>query len=132
MTTYLSDARALENDSQLPEDVRRRVIPGFCRSALEAVFTDKVRGRRLAAGAEHAAVEEELALTNTLTELAALALFDDKDRGSDVMSRLNQLGGRAADTFKQVNKGAHHPYPGSLFKLVTDAEKLCKQIGARK
>ncbi|MDQ3218894.1 MAG: AAA family ATPase [Actinomycetota bacterium] len=132
MTTYLSDARALENDSQLPEDVRRRVIPGFCRSALEAVFTDKVRGRRLAAGAEHAAVEEELALTNTLTELAALALFDDKDRGSDVMSRLNQIGGWAADTFKQVNKGAHHPYPGSLFRLVTDAEKLCKQIGARK
>ncbi|HZJ51269.1 MAG TPA: AAA family ATPase, partial [Actinomycetota bacterium] len=57
---YLSDARALVADSQLPEDVRRRVVPGFCRSALEAVFTDKVRGRRLAAGAEHAAVEDQL------------------------------------------------------------------------
>lgn len=129
---YLSDARALVADSQLPEDVRRRVVPGFCRSALEAVFTDKVRGRRLAAGAEHAAVEDQLASTNTLTELAAMALFDDKARGSDVMNRLNQFGGWAGDTFKQVNKGAHDAYPGALFKLVNDAEKLCKQVAAHK
>ena len=132
VAAYLSDARALVADLQLPENVRPRVVPGFCRSALEAVFTDKVRRRRLAAGVEHAAIEDELASTNTLTELAAMALFDDKSRTSDVMSRLNQIGGWAADTFKQANKGTHQPYPGSLFKLVTDAEKLCKQIAALK
>ncbi len=128
MDAYLSDARALAEDSGLPEDVRRRVVPGFCRSALEAVFTDRVRGRRLAAGAAHAAVEEELASKKTLIELAAIALFDDKARGPDVMKRLYQLGGWAGDTFKQVNKGAHQSYPGSLFRLVTDAEKLCKKL----
>jgi len=125
---HLSDARALVADSRLPEDVRRRVVPGFCRSALEAVFTDRVRGRRLAAGAEHAAVEKELAAANTLNELAAIALFDDKARTSDVMNRLNQIGGWAGDTFKQMNRGAHHAYPGALFKLVNDSEKLCKQV----
>lgn len=83
-------------------------------------------------GAEHAAVEDQLASTNTLTELAAMALFDDKARGSDVMNRLNQFGGSAGDTFKQVNKGAHDAYPGALFKLVNDAEKLCKQVAAHK
>src|SRR5680860_1102074 len=119
-------------DSQLPEDVRRRVVPGFCRSALEAVFTDKVRGRRLAAGAEHAAVEDQLAATNTLTELAAMALFDDKARGSDVMNRLNQFGGWAGGTVTQGNKGAQDAYAGALVKLVNDAEKLCKQVAAHK
>ena len=128
VAAYLSDARALAEDSRLPEDVRRRVVPGFCRSALEAVFTDRVRGRRLAAGAEHATVDKELASTNTLNELAAIALFDDKARTSDVMNRLNQIGGWAGDTFKQMNRGAHHAYPGALFKLVNDSEKLCKQV----
>jgi len=82
----------------------------------------------LAAGAEHAAVDKELASTNTLNELAAIALFDDKARTSDVMNRLNQIGGWAGDTFKQMNRGAHHAYPGALFKLVNDSEKLCKQV----
>ncbi|MDQ3661170.1 MAG: AAA family ATPase [Actinomycetota bacterium] len=132
VAAYLDDALALVNDPRLPEDVRRRVVPGFCRSALEAVFTDRVRRRRLTAAAEHAAVEEELASANSLTELGAMALFGDKGRGSEVMTRLNKLGGWAGDTFRQVNKGAHHAYPGSLYKLVTDSEKLCKQIGALK
>ena len=53
----LPDARAVLKTSDLRADVRGRVIPGFCRMALEAVCTAAVRERRLRKGMPHAAVD---------------------------------------------------------------------------
>ena len=92
----IEDALALVHTTELPGDVLRRLVPGFCRSALEASFIDVFRRRRLAAGRLHSEVEEELKEAGKLTPLAALAFFDDKDKGGDVMKRLNQFGGGQA------------------------------------
>ena len=125
---YIDDAMALANTKELPDEVRRKVIPGFCRHAVEASLTEVIRTRRLSKGDSHSEVEESLRQANKLTSRAALAFFDDPNRGGDVMPRLNQWGGWAGDVFKACNQGAHEKYGGDLFKMVKDTEQLCKKM----
>ena len=88
-----------------------------------------VRRRRLAAGVTHAEVEELLAANAKLTPLASLALFDDRERGSDVMTGLNNRIGRwAGDVFKECKEGAHQGADGDLMGLIRDAEKLTAKL----
>lgn len=125
---HIDDAMTLVLTKELTDAVRKRVVPTFCRSAVEASCYEVIRRRRLGAGKPHEEVEEALRNANRLSAIAALALFDDGGRGGDVMGRLNQFGGWAGDVFKAMNKGAHEGYPGDLKKLVQDAEQLCKKI----
>jgi recombinational DNA repair ATPase RecF len=124
----IDDALALVHTAELPRDVMQRVVPGFCRSALEAAFMQVVRRRQLGAGQPHDQVEQELEAAGTLTSRAALALFDDKDRGGDVLRRLNQFGPWAGDAFQQCNKGAHGGASGDLKDLIKNTDSLCDQI----
>ena len=78
-------ADAGEDDRSCPRPYAGAIVPGFCRSALEAACMDAVRGRRLERGEPHAAIEELLRTQTTLNKLAALALFDDGERAGDVM-----------------------------------------------
>jgi hypothetical protein len=57
---HIEDALALVHTTDLPRDVLQRLVPGFCRAALEASFIRIVRRKRLSAGSTHADVEEEL------------------------------------------------------------------------
>jgi len=129
---YIKDAWTLISTDELSDDVRRRVVPGFCRSAIEAACMEVVRRRRLERGEAHTEVEVLLAVPGTLTRIAALALFDDPGRGGDVMARLNQWGHWAGDVFKRCNKGAHDAHPGDLHKLADDAGSLCKKLSQLK
>jgi len=72
------------------------------------------RRRRLAAGQPHAEIEGELTSALKITPLAALAFFDDKERGADVMKRLNQFGPRAGNVFRQCKEGAHEATTADL------------------
>lgn len=125
---HIEDALALVHTTDLPPDVLRSLVPGFCRSALEASFISLVRRRRLAAGRPHSEVEADLRDAGKLTGLAALALFDDKDRGGDVIKRLNQFGPWAGDVFKQSKDGVHQAVAGDLKLMIRDAEKLAGKI----
>lgn len=125
---HIEDALALVHTTELPVSVLRRLVPGFCRSALEAAFITVVRRRRLAAGRSHSDVEEELKGAGKLTPLAALALFDDREKGSDVMNRLNKFGSWAGDVFRQCKDGAHDEVAGDLKLIIQDSEKLAGKI----
>lgn len=125
---HIEDAFALAHTTDLPLAVLRRLVPGFCRSALEASFITVIRRRRLAGGHVHGDVEEELKNAGKLTPLAALALFDDRERGGDVMSRLNKFGPWAGDVFKQCKDGAHNPVTGDVQQIIRNAEKLAGKI----
>jgi predicted ATPase len=125
---HIEDALALVYTTDLPKDVLRRLVPGFCRSALEAAFISLVRRRRLAAGRLHSEVEEELKSAGKLTPLAATALFGDKDKGGDVIKRLNQFGPWAGDVFKQCKDGPHTAVAGDLKLMIQDTEKLAGKI----
>ena len=125
---HIEDALALAYTTELPGQVLRRLVPGFCRSALEAAFITVVRRRRLGSGRRLSDIEEELKGAVKLTPLAALALFDDREKGGDVMSRLNRFGGWAGDVFKKCKDGAHQEIEGDVRLVIEDAEKLAAKI----
>jgi hypothetical protein len=125
----LRDAGALAIDDSVPAGVAARVVPGLCRTAVEAALTEAVWRRELRAGRRHADIEEDLeAASVRLNLLAALALTGDASRGGDVLPRLNTWGHRFADTYRALNKGAHAAYDGDLGLLTGDARKLVGKI----
>lgn len=125
----LGDARAVAANDDLPDEVRARLVPGFCRLALEAACTEAYRTRQLAAGADHADVEHALAKATTLTKKSALAIFGDAERGGDVHPRLNAICRHGADIYQTVQKGVHAGHAGKLHTLVNDTAELARALG---
>ena len=127
---YLDDARALARTPDLPAEVAERVIPGFCRHALEAAATEAVRRRRIARGEAHGAVAGALERASTLLQKLALALWDDADRARDVRTSIeNRWGRRAADAVGRVNRGSHRGVPQELWaELIDDVESVAASI----
>ncbi len=59
----------------------------------------------------------------------ALALFDDPDRGGDVLGRLNNAyGAWAADAYQACRRGVHGGYTGDLPRLVRDVRTLTGRL----
>lgn len=126
---HVDDARAVVSTAELPDDVRARVVPGFCRLAVEAGCIDAVRRRRIGRGEPYAAVERLLESAQKMTTLASLALFDDPTRGGDVLGTINsKFGRRAADAFRRANEGAHRPVEGDLRELISESAKLARGL----
>jgi hypothetical protein len=126
----LRDAGALAADSSVPPEVAARVVPGLCRTAVEAAFTEAVWRRQLREGRGHAEVEALLEEAVRLTLLAALAIAGDSGRGADVLPRLNSWGRSFADTYQALNRGAHGAHTGDLDLLVHDTRALADKIRA--
>jgi recombinational DNA repair ATPase RecF len=128
VTSLIEDARAVVLTDNLPQDVASRVVPGFCRSAVEAACMETVRRRRLGKGEAHDAVEELLAASAKLYPLISLALFDDEKRTNDVMPRLKKTGQWAIDAFNVCKMGPHERHEGDLKSLIQNSERLAKTI----
>src|SRR5712691_6895645 len=121
---YLEDAFAVAGTAGLPSSAAAHVVPGLCRLALEATCMEVVRRRRLTRGEAHAAVERTLSEAGRLTGLAALALFDDVERGGEVLERLQRdAGAPLADAFRRCDEGDEIP-PEAAVDLVRLASKL--------
>jgi recombinational DNA repair ATPase RecF len=128
----LKDARDLKKDTNVPEGVARRVVPGLCRTAVEAAFTQAFWWRELSAGHARATIEAQLAASpHSLTRVAALAMFGDPDEGGRVLPALDRWGKVHAETYRALNKGAHEPYAGDLAGLISDSRGLAAEIGER-
>ena len=88
----LDNARALANSDDVPAVIVANVVPGLCRTAVEAACVEAIRRRRLARGETHADVEQAIGELTTTFTYAATALFDDPARGSDVFAWVNRWG----------------------------------------
>ena len=127
----LRDAGALAADSSVPPEVAARVVPGLCRTAVEAAFTEATWRHQLRAGRRHDEIEEALeAARIRLNPLAALALTGDASKGGDVLPQLNTWSRRYGDTYQTLNKGAHVTHDGDLRLLIADAKNLVTKIRA--
>jgi hypothetical protein len=126
---YFDDAMAIVKTEDLPVEVQQRLVPGFCRSGVEAACADAVRRRRLKAGAKHQDIEAALEDAETLRKRLALALFDDLAKAGDVGKSLNNRWSGAGAVFHALNEGAHGDYDGGLQSLTRDAERLAARIG---
>ena len=127
-SAHLDDALALARTGELPPQVAGRVVPGFCRAAVEAACMEKVRRRRLLRGEQHEEVEALLTANAKTHPLMALALFDDESRTGDVLPRLNRSGRAVADTFQRLKAGAHEGAQGDLVALVKNAESIVRLV----
>jgi predicted ATPase len=125
---YLDDANALARTSELADEVRRPVVSGFCRSAIEAACHERIRRERIGRGEAHAIVEDRIEAAQTLTQSVALALFGDHRAGAGVLPALNAVGGWAADVFKACQDNVHGAARGSLQSLVDNTARLIKEI----
>jgi hypothetical protein len=121
---YLEDALAVAGTAGLPSSAAAHVVPGLCRLALEATCMEVVRRRRLTRGEAHAAVEKTLSEAGHLTRLAALVLFDDVERGDEVLEHLQREAGEPlADTFRRCEESSEIA-PAEAADLVRLASKL--------
>lgn len=118
----LHDAKALAKTRDLPGDVVARVLPGLCRTALEAAFLEPARRRLLGAGLLHTEIEQHIAKARRLTELASLALYGETDRVGEAMTDLARAyGPQATEHIRWCNKGAHEAVP------VDDVEEIIRR-----
>lgn len=126
VTRYLDDASALARSEEVPAEVRGPVVAELCRSALEAACHRIVWRTRIARGVLHADVETAIeAASLRLTSVFALALFDDVDRGGDVLGYLGRRhGSRAVGAYKACREGVHGAYLADLPMLVADTRTL--------
>ena len=104
----IEDARAIELSAELPDEVRRRVVPGLCRQAIEAACLESGRRRLLADGMSLDLCEETWAATPRLLPRVAIGLYGDPDREADVYRTLkNEFGPWAEATVRDSNRMTH-------------------------
>jgi recombinational DNA repair ATPase RecF len=126
----LKDASDVSKDPDVPAEVLGRVVPGLCRTAVEAAFTEAFWRRQLRAGQTRAEIE---AVTEgkkrTLANVAALALFGNADDGQKAAQEVEKLWGKTlARTLRNLNKGTHDGYQGDLDLLISDSRSLVSKI----
>jgi hypothetical protein len=124
----LDDARAVAHTADLPGGVAPRVVPGFCRMAIETACMETVRRRRLLRGENHDDLEALLGSNARAHPLMALVLFDDEKKTEEVFARLKKMGPWAVETFKSCKAGAHDAYDGDVAALIKNTERLAAQL----
>lgn len=129
--SLLDDARQVLRAEGVPPEVARAVVPGICRTALEACLVDAARRRLLAAGAGHAEVEEALGSARRLWERLSLAVKGEIVADTEVQGWLrNKLGKSSEDLFHAINRSAHghlagvavEDLPNATARLARDLE----------
>jgi len=104
---HIEDALAVAQSKNVPPETHR-VVPGFCRFALEAAAREAVTRRLAHEGKPYDEIERAWDQATTLLMRLALAFFGDETRAGEVMTYLNrQQGPWAGDAVAICNKGAH-------------------------
>jgi recombinational DNA repair ATPase RecF len=129
---HINDALVLTQTKELPIQASRRVIPGFCRQAIEAACIEAFRRRRLGRGEAHADVEKLLEGAHKTMSIASLALFDEPGQEAKVLPRLHKQKREFADVFRQCNEGAHQLQAGVMLDLVRGTERLARWLQQQK
>ena len=127
---HLDDARTVWLTEDLNDETRRRVIPGFCRQAIEAACIEAVWRARAAAGRDHAETEQDIERARTLNAKLALVLVDDVDGNhTDMRNALyRRFGAQARDVVDACNRGAHGHWTGGMDALIDRTDWLARRI----
>ena len=118
---YIDDAFAVAMSRDVPTEALR-VIPGFCRLALEAASSLAATRRLLREGRSYAEVEAILAKPTTVNMWLALALLHDPERSGDVTAFLLKHHPWAVEAVKECNRGTHSG------KLYGDAKDFIRSV----
>jgi len=127
---HLDDAHAVWLTDSLDDQTRQRVIPGFCRQALEAACLEAVWRNRTATGHDFARTEQDVIHAQTLNDKLKLVLLDDLNGDHQAMrtTLYKDFGRRAQDIVDACNRGAHGHWHGGMDGLINGTEWLAKRI----
>jgi hypothetical protein len=128
---YLDGARGYAKPDRLPPEVQARVVPMFCRSAVEAAAANMVRRRAVEAGTSLDAADEQLDEARTLRETLALALFGEAGRQGEVATEVRKrYGTHAASLVSELNRGSHGQAldPQTLKRLPDSTRDFIQQL----
>ena len=87
---YLDGARGYAKPDRLPPEVQARVVPMFCRSAVEAAAANIVRRRAAERGTSLDEADEQIEEARTLRETLALVLFGEAGRQGEVADEIRR------------------------------------------
>jgi hypothetical protein len=121
----LADALSLLNDPNVPDDVRRIVLPQLCRQAFEAAACDAYYARAFAAGRSRETVEDEWSRVRKGPARLALALHADQHADVSSWIRRQPWRKRALDV---CGRGAHDGLNGDLRGAMEDVRRLVGEI----
>ncbi|WP_033222642.1 AAA family ATPase [Kitasatospora phosalacinea] len=127
----IGDARAIAATPGLPAETYSHVLPGLCRISLENAFLEAAWIRHHRSGGSEHDLAAAIDGADRFQEVAALALFGDVRRGSDVREEVRRrYGTPACSLIQQCQSGAH---PGGALitdphRFVTDVENLAQKI----
>ena len=125
---YIEDAFAVAMSRDVPTEALR-VIPGFCRLALEAAASLAATRRLLHEGRTYADVQDVLAQPTTLNMWLALALLNDSERSGDVTGFLQKQYPWAVEAVRECNRGTHSgKLLGDAKEFIRSIEQLTKKI----
>jgi hypothetical protein len=121
---YIDDAFAVAMSRDVPEEALR-VVPGFCRLALEAAASLTTTRRLLHQGKTYAEVQAAREKATTLNMWLALALLNDPARAGDVSAFLEKHHPWAVDAVRECNRGTHSgKVYGDLIGFIRSVERL--------
>jgi hypothetical protein len=124
----LKDATDVTLTPSLPDGIAGRVVPGFCRQALEAACTDALRRHWLQRGDPHLDVEQRLARRG-LRELLAFLFHGEAHKHEGLIPRLRKLKTRnAVEVIQDCQNGAHEGFSGDLKEMVDRTRALCEEL----
>src|SRR6202166_757108 len=125
---YIDDAFAVAMSRDVPVEALR-VIPGFCRLALEAASSLAATRRLLHEGKTYAEMRAILATPTTLNMWLALALLHDPERSGDVTAFLMKHHPWAVDAVRECNRGTHSgKLYGDAKDFIRSVEQLTKKV----
>jgi hypothetical protein len=125
---YIEDAFAVAMSKDVPAEALR-VIPGFCRLALEAASSLATTRRLLHQGTTYADVQAILAKPTTLNMWLALAFLNDPERSGDVTGFLFKQYPWAVDAVKECNRGTHSGTVfGDVVPFIRSVERLTRTM----
>jgi hypothetical protein len=130
---YLDGARGYAKPDRLPPEVQARVVPMFCRSAVEAAAANIVRRRAAERGTRLDEADEQIEEARTLRETLALVLFGDAGRQGEVASEIKRrYGAGAAGLVSELNRGSHGAVldEGTLKRLPESTRELIHDLMA--
>lgn len=124
---HINDAKAVCR-SEVSQELKRRVVPVFCRSALEAAAVERFTRAELRNGSAAHEVGAKLDAAKTAMQTLALGLFGDSERSGEVFRHLNAKSRSYTDCLKKCQEGAHDVGANDLESLVEDAERFAQWL----
>ena len=126
---HVGEAFAFAKTPDVSEEVRARVLPGLCRSAIEAACIAQLRRRLIESGTPHAVVEARLAEDRSLNAWLAEVFGLSVAQGSEITDRVRRLGGSGAvETVSIVKRGTHRLVAADALHLAEGTKALVREL----